>query len=187
MTRKRRRLMLVMAGLACLGGATALVLSALGDTLVYFYSPGELASKHVGPNTQVRIGGLVEQGSLTRKGRGGVFSSRFCVHVNFTLLRPGTLAVRLRGCCRRCLLGPNRRRRGLLGLVGTVPLPQPLHWFGWPPSHCLSLIRLAGCPASVPLSLLRRPQQPGQPACACRDPGVRGVVNLRLITPEPEM
>jgi cytochrome c-type biogenesis protein CcmE len=63
-TRKRRRLVIVVCALAGLGGATALVLSAFNDNLVFFYGPTELAQKHIAPGHLVRIGGLVEAHSL---------------------------------------------------------------------------------------------------------------------------
>ncbi len=68
-TRKKRRLYLVLAGMLALGGATALVLTAFNDNLVYFYSPTELAEKQdIGPDRHLRIGGLVEEGSIEKKG-----------------------------------------------------------------------------------------------------------------------
>jgi cytochrome c-type biogenesis protein CcmE len=67
MTRKRRRLIAVLAGLAMLGGATALMLAAFNDNLVFFYSPSDLAEKAVGPERRIRIGGLVEDQSLVRE------------------------------------------------------------------------------------------------------------------------
>jgi cytochrome c-type biogenesis protein CcmE len=66
MTRKQRRLALIGTGLGVLGLAAALVLFALKDTIVFFNSPSDLVDKHVGPGTRVRLGGLVEQGSVTR-------------------------------------------------------------------------------------------------------------------------
>jgi cytochrome c-type biogenesis protein CcmE len=42
MTRKQQRLGLLAVGMAALGGATVLVLSAFNDNLVFFYSPSEL-------------------------------------------------------------------------------------------------------------------------------------------------
>ncbi len=66
MTRKTRRLYFVLLGLLALGGATALVLTAISDTLVYFYTPSDLAGKAIGPGRRVRIGGLVEQGSVVK-------------------------------------------------------------------------------------------------------------------------
>jgi cytochrome c-type biogenesis protein CcmE len=67
MTRKRRRLLTVVAGLVALGAATALVLAAFNDNLVFFYSPSELATKHVAPDRRIRIGGLVEANSLAKQ------------------------------------------------------------------------------------------------------------------------
>jgi cytochrome c-type biogenesis protein CcmE len=67
MTRKQRRLLVVVICLALLGGATAMVLAAFSDNLVFFYSPSELAEKSVRPNQRVRIGGLVETQSLQRQ------------------------------------------------------------------------------------------------------------------------
>jgi len=67
MTRKRRRLIAVLTGLAMLGGATALMLAAFNDNLVFFYSPSDLAAKTVGPERRIRIGGLVEDQSLVRE------------------------------------------------------------------------------------------------------------------------
>jgi cytochrome c-type biogenesis protein CcmE len=66
MTRKQQRLGMLALGMAALGGATALVLVAFSDNLVFFYSPSELKAKAVAPDRRVRIGGLVETHSLTR-------------------------------------------------------------------------------------------------------------------------
>ena len=65
MKRKHKRLAIALLGLAALGGATALVLAAFSDNLVFFFSPSELAAKHIEPGRRVRIGGLVELQSLT--------------------------------------------------------------------------------------------------------------------------
>jgi cytochrome c-type biogenesis protein CcmE len=70
MTRKRRRLIVVCAGLVMLGAATALILTAMGDSLVFFYGPGEVAEHHVPPGRHVRIGGLVEEGSVVKEADG---------------------------------------------------------------------------------------------------------------------
>ena len=68
MTRKQRRLYFVLLGMLALGGAVALVLSALQDTMVYFYSPTDLHAKHVPAGRRMRIGGLVEPGSVAKGG-----------------------------------------------------------------------------------------------------------------------
>jgi cytochrome c-type biogenesis protein CcmE len=65
MTRKRRRLWIVLACGLGLSSATALVLMAFNDNLVFFVSPSDLAK--AGPSGRmVRLGGLVEPGSVTR-------------------------------------------------------------------------------------------------------------------------
>jgi cytochrome c-type biogenesis protein CcmE len=68
-TRKRRRLIAVLAGLAMLGVATVLVLLAFNDNLVFFYSPSDLKIKHVAEGRRIRIGGLVAMGSVARDGK----------------------------------------------------------------------------------------------------------------------
>ncbi|HTV45649.1 MAG TPA: cytochrome c maturation protein CcmE [Stellaceae bacterium] len=75
MTRKQQRLAMLGLGMAALGGATALVLTAFSSNLVFFYSPSDLKTRVVMPDTRVRIGGLVEDGSVTR-GAGGRVSFR---------------------------------------------------------------------------------------------------------------
>ena len=75
MTRKHRRLTVLTLGLAALAAASALVLFAFSENLVFFYGPSELAAKPVGPDRRIRIGGLVEAQSLKRNdsGRGVAF------------------------------------------------------------------------------------------------------------------
>ena len=67
MTRKEQRLGLLSLGMAALGGATALVLTAFSSNLVFFYSPSDLKTKAIALDTRVRIGGLVEDGSVARE------------------------------------------------------------------------------------------------------------------------
>lgn len=76
MTRKRRRLFLVLGGLATLGIVSALVLSAFSSDLVFFYSPTELRAKHVPVGRRVRIGGLVERGSIVHEANGKTIEFR---------------------------------------------------------------------------------------------------------------
>lgn len=68
MTRARRRMYFIILGLAALGTAVALVLMALRDDIVFFYSPTELQAKHVSESRRLRIGGLVEEGSVLKEG-----------------------------------------------------------------------------------------------------------------------
>ena len=66
MTRKRQRMIYVVAGVAGLMAATLLVLFALEDSVVYFYGPTEFLEKQaeIAPGITIRIGGLVEADSL---------------------------------------------------------------------------------------------------------------------------
>jgi cytochrome c-type biogenesis protein CcmE len=70
MKRKKRRLYLVLASLAAMGAAVALILSALEDNLVFFYSPTDIQSRKAPVDRAIRIGGLVEQGTVKRGGDG---------------------------------------------------------------------------------------------------------------------
>jgi cytochrome c-type biogenesis protein CcmE len=64
MTRKQKRLTLIGGALGVLGLAVGLILFALRDNVVFFYGPTEMAEKQVAPGLRLRIGGLVETGSL---------------------------------------------------------------------------------------------------------------------------
>ena len=66
MTRKRRRLYMVLSGMLALAGATALVLTAFEDAVVFFYSPTDLKAEVAPPGRAIRLGGLVEEGSVRR-------------------------------------------------------------------------------------------------------------------------
>ncbi|MFP6758883.1 MAG: cytochrome c maturation protein CcmE [Alphaproteobacteria bacterium] len=66
MTRKKRRLYAVIAGMTVLGIAAALVLTAFEDNLVFFFSPTEMQTKQLAPGQVIRVGGLVEEESVVR-------------------------------------------------------------------------------------------------------------------------
>ncbi|CAJ0770288.1 cytochrome c maturation protein CcmE [Ralstonia chuxiongensis] len=67
MTRRQRRLGILLAALVCAGAATALTLNAFRSNLVFFFSPSQVAAKEA-PVAQVfRLGGLVERGSIQRE------------------------------------------------------------------------------------------------------------------------
>jgi len=72
MKRKHKRLTFVVVALALLGVAAALVLNAFEDNIVFFYSPTELKVKEVKPDQRLRLGGLVEDGSLQKTDGGNV-------------------------------------------------------------------------------------------------------------------
>jgi cytochrome c-type biogenesis protein CcmE len=66
MTRKQKRISMIVGGLAGLGLAAGIMLYALEDTIVFFYTPAEVVEKYIKPGTRFRLGGLVEAGSVVR-------------------------------------------------------------------------------------------------------------------------
>ena len=69
MTRKQKRLSMILGGLAVLGLAAGLVLYALSDTITFFHTPSDLTETGVQPGQRIRLGGMVEDGSV-KKGPG---------------------------------------------------------------------------------------------------------------------
>ena len=65
---RHRRAALIVAGVAVLGVATTLVLSAFRQNLVFFYTPTDVVANKVPANQKFRVGGLVEAGSVKRDG-----------------------------------------------------------------------------------------------------------------------
>ncbi|MCB1789601.1 MAG: cytochrome c maturation protein CcmE [Gammaproteobacteria bacterium] len=66
MKARHKRLGIIVVGLAALGLAAFLVLNALEGNLSYFFSPTEVAEGKAPADHIFRLGGLVEQGSVTR-------------------------------------------------------------------------------------------------------------------------
>ena len=90
LTRKTRRLYLMIVSLGLLGIAVALVLTALKKDIVFFLSPSELTAKPPAAGQAIRIGGLVEAGSVQKQGTDGT------ILFKVTDLK-GTVGVRYRG------------------------------------------------------------------------------------------
>ena len=76
MTRKKRRLVFIGAGMLALFAAAALVLSAFEENLVFFYSPSDLVAEKNPPGRAFRLGGLVEEDSFERLEDGLTFTFR---------------------------------------------------------------------------------------------------------------
>lgn len=66
MTRKQKRLAVISGGIAFLVAAVLLVMFAFSQSIAYFYVPGDLAKANVPPGTRIRLGGLVEAGTVKR-------------------------------------------------------------------------------------------------------------------------
>ncbi|MBG0799608.1 MULTISPECIES: cytochrome c maturation protein CcmE [unclassified Methylocystis] len=69
MTRKGKRLTLIGGAMAILGLAAGLMLFALRDNIVFFYTPSELAKKQTASGARLRIGGLVKEGTVVKNGQ----------------------------------------------------------------------------------------------------------------------
>ena len=63
---KTQRLTLALLAVAAIAAAALLALSALKDQAAYFYTPSDAAKAHLQPGAAVRLGGMVEKGSLKR-------------------------------------------------------------------------------------------------------------------------
>ena len=92
MTRKQKRLSVIAGALVFLGAATALTFVALGQKASYFYMPSDLKTASVEPGQQIRLGGLVEKGSIVH-GKGaeitfGVTDEKDTVKVTYTGILP---------------------------------------------------------------------------------------------------
>jgi len=66
MTRKQRRLTLIGSAGAVLAVALGLILFALNDQIVFFQSPTDITEKEIPAGQRIRLGGLVEEGSVVR-------------------------------------------------------------------------------------------------------------------------
>lgn len=81
MTRKQKRLSVIGGAMLFLALASGLTLYALGQKTSYFYMPAELAAAQLEPGQRVRLGGLVEKGTVVRgEGRDISFSVTDQVH-----------------------------------------------------------------------------------------------------------
>lgn len=67
---RHKRFAMIATGIATLGVAAALVLSAFQKNLVFFFTPTQVAAKEAPQDRAFRIGGLVTPGSVQRQADG---------------------------------------------------------------------------------------------------------------------
>ncbi len=89
---KYQRLRFVLGSLVVMGLAVALMLRSFNDNLVFFFTPTQLVQKQAEPGfnaqRELRVGGLVETGSVKNRKDGGIdfvitdFTSRLNVTYN---------------------------------------------------------------------------------------------------------
>lgn len=70
MKTRHKRVAFIVAGLAAIGIATALVLTAFQQNLVFFFSPSQVAAKEAPIGRTFRVGGLVQEGTVKRESDG---------------------------------------------------------------------------------------------------------------------
>jgi cytochrome c-type biogenesis protein CcmE len=68
MTRRQRRVAFLAGALGVATVAVVLLVTALGDNVLYFYSPSEAKARGVPVGRTINLGGLVEKGSVERPG-----------------------------------------------------------------------------------------------------------------------
>ena len=76
MKRKNKRLSFVVLTLLALAAAAGLVLAAFEDNIVFFHSPTEIVKKNIRPEQRLRVGGLVEGGTVKQTGQDAITSFR---------------------------------------------------------------------------------------------------------------
>ena len=68
MKARHKRFALIGGGIATLGIATALVLNAVQDNLVFFFTPAQVIAGEAPKERTFRVGGMVQTGSVQRDG-----------------------------------------------------------------------------------------------------------------------
>ena len=93
MKAKHQRLTLALLAVAAIVGAALLALSALKDRAAFFYAPSDVTAQTLPLGKAVRLGGMVEAGSLKRAADGVtihfvVTDGRATTPVTFTGIAP---------------------------------------------------------------------------------------------------
>jgi len=90
--KKKRRIQMIVIGMALLAGSSALVGYAMKDGIEFFRSPTQVTEDRPGPEERFRIGGLVEVDSLVRgEGEAIIFAvtdGNEAINVSFTGILP---------------------------------------------------------------------------------------------------
>jgi cytochrome c-type biogenesis protein CcmE len=113
MTRKQRRLVLIGTGFGVLALAAVLVLTALNDSIVFFNSPTDVVEKHIQPGTRIRLGGLVQPGTLDRadlKAQFDVTDGTTAIRVSYTGILPDLFREGQGVIAEGALVGPGQFR-----------------------------------------------------------------------------
>ncbi len=63
---KRKRMTFVLIGMGLLAGAAVMFFNAIEENIVFFHSPSDVQAKGLGEDRRIRLGGLVEEGSVEK-------------------------------------------------------------------------------------------------------------------------
>ena len=66
MTPKRKRFYIIFSAFTFFCFVVGIILIALQDNILFFYSPSEILEKNLKQNEKVRLGGLVQENSVLR-------------------------------------------------------------------------------------------------------------------------
>ncbi len=139
MTRKERRITLLVSAVSVIAVAVALVLIALQDTIVFFYTPSDIKEAEISSDQRIRIGGLVAEGSVTRHQDG---------HVEFVITDiVASLSVRFDGILPDLFKeGQGVVVEGLLSSVGALVADQVLakHDENYMPNEVAEALKKSG-------------------------------------------
>lgn len=89
---KHQRLVFVLVSVVFLCASVLFTLRAFRDNLVFFYSPSDLADHRIEPGRTIRVGGLVQTGSLAHLEQDGITfaitDGNASVHVSYRGMLP---------------------------------------------------------------------------------------------------
>lgn len=63
---KHQRLIIVIVSILLIAAAVAIILRNFNDNLLFFYTPSQFFEKNIANDMVVRVGGLVEDGSVNK-------------------------------------------------------------------------------------------------------------------------
>ena len=151
---RTRRFLWIAAGAGALAAAVALVLFALRDNLVFFYTPTQIAAHEAPRNKTFRLGGLVEKGSLARDP-----ADKLVIIFHVTDLAQ-TIPVRFRGTLPDLFAeGRGIVAQGKLDAEGRFVASEVLakHDEAYMPPEAAEALKRAGHPVGVPEQFRKPP------------------------------
>ena len=92
MKAKYQRFIYIILALVSMSIGVVLILSALKENIVFFYSPSELLAKSPSPDQHIRVGGLVMEGTVKKekdKIDFDVTDTVHTLHVSYRGIAPG--------------------------------------------------------------------------------------------------